>query len=73
MQTSILTEEVKTAGIANALKGETGTSLEADNVNEQLLSAYAPLNIPDVHWIIVSTMKETEASLRIRNLRDENL
>lgn len=73
MQTNILMEEAKTDGIANALSSLTGTSLEDNAYGEKILSAYAPLNIPDVHWAIVSTMSEEEASLRIKSLRDENL
>jgi hypothetical protein len=73
MQTNILMEEVKTEGIGKALSGITGTSVEDNFYGEKILSAYAPLNIPDVHWAIVSTMSEEEASLRIKSLRDENL
>lgn len=73
MQTNILMEEVKTDGIGKALSGITGTALEDNAYGEKILSAYAPLNIPDVHWAIVSTMNEEEASLRIKSLRDENL
>ncbi len=73
MQTSILMEEVKTEGIGNALRGNTGTSLEYNSRGEKILNAYAPLNIPDVQWVIASTMKEEEASLRIKSLREENL
>ncbi|WP_276374172.1 GAF domain-containing protein [Chryseolinea sp. H1M3-3] len=73
MQTSILMEEVRTEGIGDALKGNAGTSLEFNSSGEKILNAYAPLNIPDVQWVIASTMKEEEASLRIKNLREENL
>jgi hypothetical protein len=73
MQTSILMEEVKTEGIGAALQGKTGTAVELDGWGEKILNAYAPLSIPDVEWVIASTMNEEEASLRIRSLRDENL
>ena len=73
MQTSILMEEIKTTGIGNALKGQEGTSLEDNSHDQKILSAYAPLNIPDVEWAIVSTMDENEASQRIRNLRNDTV
>ena len=72
MNTSILMEEIKTEGIGSALQGANGTAIENNQDGKKILNAYAPLNIPDVHWVIASTMLEEEASLRIKNLRDEN-
>jgi hypothetical protein len=72
MQTNILMEEVKMEAVGHALKGQTGTILEQNAFEEKMLSAYAPLNIADVHWIIMSSMTETEASLRIKNLRESS-
>lgn len=73
MQTNILMEEMKTSGVTQALKGVTGTSLDKNAFDEQILTAFAPLNIPDVHWVIMSAMKEEEASLRIRDLREKTV
>jgi hypothetical protein len=73
MQTNILMEEVKTEGTKEALKGVAGTALEDNGYGEKVLSAYAPLNIPDVDWAIVSTMTDEEASLPIKSLRDDSL
>jgi hypothetical protein len=72
MQTNILMEEVKTNGVGNALQGQTGTSLEKNAFDESMLCAYAPLNISDVHWIIMSTMTEEEANQRIENLKESS-
>ncbi|HZB13203.1 MAG TPA: GAF domain-containing protein [Chryseolinea sp.] len=72
MQTNILMEEVKTEAVANALNGLTGTTLAQNAFGEKMLTAYAPLNITDVHWTIVSSMTETEAALRIKNLRESS-
>jgi hypothetical protein len=68
--TSILLEKVQRESVTKALKGMTGTQLENDNRGIAMLNAFAPLSIPDVQWIIMSTMKEEEASLRINNLRE---
>jgi len=37
---------------------------------DELLCAYAPLNISDVQWMIMSTMKEAEVSERINTLKE---
>lgn len=72
METNILLEEIKQESVTHGLKGETGTIVENTALGEKILSAYSPLDIPDVHWIVMSTMKEEEVSMRINNLRAEN-
>lgn len=72
METNILLEEIKQDSVTKALNGTTGTQLELNSLGVDMLSAFAPLDIPDVHWIIMSTMKEAEASMRINNLREGN-
>ena len=72
METNILLEEIKQNSVAKALNGDTGTELERNKLGIEMLSAFAPLAIPDVHWVIMSTMKEEEASMRINNLREGN-
>ncbi|HEY9006317.1 MAG TPA: GAF domain-containing protein [Ohtaekwangia sp.] len=69
MHTSILLEKIQIKSVEAALRGETGTLIEKNKHGNEMLNAYAPLNIPDVHWIILSTMKEEEASMRINDLR----
>jgi GAF domain-containing protein len=68
--TSILLEKIQLESVTKALKGETGTQLETDGRGIRMLNAFAPLDIPDVQWIIMSTMKEEEASVRINSLRE---
>jgi hypothetical protein len=72
MQTNILLEEVKLESVSKALNGITGTQMERNNLGIALLSSFAPLDIQDVHWIIMSTMKEDEASMQINTLREES-
>ncbi|MBL0745067.1 GAF domain-containing protein [Chryseolinea lacunae] len=69
MNTSILVEQLNLQSITNALNGETGTRIEKNSSGVELLNAYAPLAIPDVQWVILSSMKEEEASQRINELR----
>lgn len=70
--TSILLEEIKLESIKEALAKKTGTKLEKNDLQEDILTAYAPLDIRDVNWIIISLMSEQEASQKIKRLRDRN-
>jgi GAF domain-containing protein len=67
--TSILLEKVEFDSVTKALNGQQGTQIECNASGEEMLNAYAPLNIPDVKWVIVSSIKEKEVSERINNLR----
>ncbi len=69
MNTSILLEGIKLTSVETGLQGDTGTTIEKNKHGIEMLNAFAPLNIPDVHWMILSTMKEEEASTRINDLR----
>lgn len=71
MNTSILVEQLDLDSIDLALSGQSGTRIEKNAAGEELLNAYAPLAIPDVQWAILSSMKETEASQRINELRKQ--
>ncbi|MGC3946219.1 MAG: GAF domain-containing protein [Chryseolinea sp.] len=70
METNILLEEIRQESTALALSGQTGFRIEADARGVQLLCSYAPLDISDVNWIIMSSMTEAEASAPINSLRD---
>jgi len=71
MNTSILVEQRNLTSIGLALDGQSGTLIETDTSGEASLNAYAPLSIPDVQWVILSSMKEQEASQRINELRKQ--
>jgi hypothetical protein len=73
METNILLEEIKQESVTRALEGKTGTVVEENSFGQKALTAFSPLDIPDVHWIIMSTMKEEEVSMRINNLRNESV
>lgn len=70
LNTSILVEKLNLNSIGKALAGETGTMLEKSDTGEEILSAYAPLDIKDVTWVIVSCVKEEETSRKIKDLRN---
>jgi len=68
--TSILLEEIRQDCITQALQGTTGTQMQINHRGEEMLYAYAPLAITDVNWVIVSAIKQKEASERIEGLRN---
>jgi methyl-accepting chemotaxis protein len=59
--TSIGLQPVKTQGTKVALAGKTGFDIFPDYRDVPVLSAYAPLNIPGLHWVIMSEIDEAEA------------
>lgn len=67
--TSILLERLQLESVSKALNGITNTQIETNSRGIATLNAFAPLNIPDVRWIILSSMKEEEVSQRINNLK----
>jgi HAMP domain-containing protein len=70
--TSILLEEMRMECVDRALRQETNTRMETNAHGERLLTAYAPLEIADVQWAILSVMQEEEASMRINDLKHSN-
>lgn len=70
METNILLEEVRQESVTLAFRGQTGTRLDTSVTGVQLLSSYAPLDIPDLNWIIMSSMKDAEVSMAINSLRE---
>lgn len=69
MQTNILMEEIRTESVAQALQGSTGVLRDKDQFGENVLTSYSPLDVADVHWMIMSSMTEREASMRIQDLK----
>jgi len=67
--TNLLLEQVRLEAVSKALQGVSGTHIERHK-EEVVLNTFSPLHIPDVDWIIISTIKEQEASQSINNLRN---
>jgi len=64
--TTILIQEVRTLASIAALVGETATTATKDYRGVEVLSSYAPLDIDDVEWAILSEIDAAEAFTRIR-------
>jgi len=71
--TNILLEKATSPSVSQGLQGLTGTLMGHSAQGIPTLEAYAPLDIMDVKWMILSSMKEAEASERINSLRDESI
>jgi methyl-accepting chemotaxis protein len=71
--TAIGLQEVETEGTRAALGGETGTRVFADYRGAPVLSAFKPLQLPDLHWVIMSEIDREEAFAPVRSLRNRTL
>ncbi len=60
-QSSIGLQTVKTTGTEEALSGITDTQIFPDYRGVSVLSAYRPLSIADMHWVLMSEIDEAEA------------
>jgi len=67
-ETNIGLQKIKTQGTQAALQGKTGFEIFPDYRNIKVLSAYTPLNIPGLNWVLMSEIDEDEAFLPIEHL-----
>ncbi len=67
---SIGLQTVKTTGTEEALKGVNDTQIFPDYRGVSVLSAYKPLNIADMHWVLMSEIDEEEAFEQVTKLRN---
>ncbi len=69
LNTSILNQQVKTTSAYLAVEGKTGHKIVQDYRGVELLSAYAPLNINNLRWIILAEKKLAEVNKPIVTLQ----
>lgn len=62
-------QEVRTLGTEEALKGKSDTKIFEDYRGVPVLSSYQPLNIKDMHWVIMSEIDRDEAFSHVYDLR----
>ena len=68
--TSILFQPVNTLGVAEALRGNAGTSTILDYRGVSVLSSYSPLDITNVNWVILSEIDQSETFYPVYKLRN---
>ena len=61
LNTSILLQEVRTDATVEAQAGRSDARFIKDYRNVEVISAYAPLQIPDLQWALMSEMDVSEA------------
>lgn len=69
--TSVLLQRVDTGGTSLALNGLSGFEIFEDYRGDNVLSAYAPLNIPHLQWAVFSDFQEQESFERLQQLNTE--
>jgi len=67
-ETNIGLQKIETQGTKAALKGKKDFDIFPDYRNVNVLSAYAPLNIPGLNWVLMSEIDEEEAFSPITKL-----
>jgi PAS domain S-box-containing protein len=73
LNTSIALQPVDTKGTQAALAGDKNTEIFLDYRGVPVLSAYRPLEIQDLSWVIMSEIDESEALAPAYRLRNRTL
>lgn len=73
LNSTIGLQEVQTQGTIAALSGETNTAIFPDYRGAPVFSAYKPLNIQGVNWVIMSEKDEAEVYLPMQELQSKML
>jgi methyl-accepting chemotaxis protein len=55
-------------GLEKALAGESGSEVYLNTKGERILSAYEPLNIPNLQWAVLTEIEEREANASVAQL-----
>ncbi|WED22857.1 methyl-accepting chemotaxis protein [Vibrio sp. JC009] len=63
-------QEIRTQASEHAVNGQTGFDISPDYRGISVLSAYAPLDIPGLNWVILSEIGKDEAFAGARKLQD---
>ena len=56
-----LVQPVATEATRRALRGQSGTIIERDYLGQQTLQAYAPVDLPGLHWSVIAKIDTAEA------------
>lgn len=67
--TTVLAQSVDTPAVRRALAGESGLAQVLDYRGVSVLSAYAPLEIPGLRWVLLSEIDADEALAPVSELR----
>ncbi|WP_305856371.1 ATP-binding protein [Balneatrix alpica] len=62
-------QHLDSAAIRAGLAGQSGTATTLSYLNQQVLSAWAPLQVEGLHWVLVADMDLNEAHQKANELR----
>ena len=58
---TVLIEPVTTPQVDRALRGQTGEMISRDYLGNEVLAAYAPLQLGDLNWVVIAEIDTDEA------------
>ena len=64
---TLLHQQIETSAVARALAGEKGTAVERDYLGRESLTAYAPVAVGELSWVIVAQETTAEALLPVED------
>ena len=70
---SVLTTRVNSLSLKTAVAGRTGALETPDYRNIDVFSAYEPLHLPALHWIVLAEIDYAESVIPVRGLRNDIL
>jgi class 3 adenylate cyclase/HAMP domain-containing protein len=73
MKSTILNQSVHSEAIKRAVEGQEGTVITKNYLGEKVLSAYAPLQLEGLDWVIIAEKELSEAEEPIRSFQNSLL
>ncbi|MFB2555408.1 adenylate/guanylate cyclase domain-containing protein [Herbiconiux liangxiaofengii] len=61
VQGTVLLQPVRSQAVERGLKGETGTIVETNYLGHEVLTAYTPVPIEGIDWVVVASIDTAEA------------
>ena len=66
-ESAVLLQPSRTSSVDNALRGQSGTVVVGDYLGHEVLTAFKPLDLPGLNWVIVSKQDASEAFAPVRD------
>jgi signal transduction histidine kinase len=70
---AVFNTKAETVAVELAMQGNTGTTLINDYRNIEVLSAFCPVDIPGLEWVLLTEIDKQEAMVPIYNVRSNIL
>ena len=61
LETTVLVQPVETPQVERALRGETGVMISRDYLGNEVLAAYAPVDLEGLGWVVIAELDTSEA------------